>query len=172
MPTKSVFSFKNSLVTLVIGACTLGLTSASAESRPDYGDRGHDHQSHNVNYDDYYDADQYSRAGPYRGSQQSYSRGYDNRRYDNRRGYDNYRGRNHRANYGRSNSRVVYRKNYSTKYRASITLVEEVYYTRSGREQLVCSIVTKGPEAYYIPKKRLRRIANRGCSKYARVQYL
>ena len=160
MSTHSVFTLKNSLVAFVIGACTLGITSASADQRSGQYDRS---------YDNHYQEDQYSRGDSYRGSQKSSSRGYDDRRRSDNYGYQ---GRNHRANYGRANSRVVYRKNYSTKYRAKITLVEEIYYTRSGREQLVCSIVAKGPEAYYIPKKRLRRIANRGCSKYARVQFL
>ena len=142
---------------LVLGLGVYGFSQASAEYRPDYCAIDHDHRSHNSSYYDYYDADKYYRAGSYRGSRDGYNRGS---RYDD--GYGRRRAR----------SRVVHRETFRTQYRASIVLVEEIYWTRSGREQLVCSIVAKGREAHYVPQRRLRRIANRGCSPRARVQYL
>ena len=147
---------------LVVGAGVYGIAPASADYKPDYCASDHDHRSHSASYYDYYDADKYYRAGSYRGA-----RDYDrrDRRYD-RRGdrYDRYD--------RRARSRVVHRETFRTKYRARIVLVEEIYWTRSGREQLVCSVVVKGREAHYVPQRRLRRIANRGCSRHARVQFL
>lgn len=145
-----------SLAAIALGVGVLGLAQASANYRPDYCPRDHDHRSHTSNYYDYYAADRYYRAGPYRSSKRSYDRRYD-RRYDR-----HYRPR----------SKVVHRQTYDTRYRAHIKLVEEIYWTRSGRKQLVCSILVRGPEAYHVPHRRLRRIANRDCSPRARIQYL
>lgn len=151
---------------LILGLGIYGFSQASAEYRPDYCAIDHDHRSHNASYYNYYDKDKYYRAGSYRGSSDRYDDGYNRRgRYDD--GYDR-RGRHQR----RARSRVVHRQTYRTQYRARITLVEEIYWTRSGREQLVCSIVVKGREAHHVPQRRLRRIANQGCSRRARVQYL
>ena len=157
------------LVAFTAAAGAIGVAQASAEYRPDYCATDHDHRSHTSSYYDYYDEDKYYRAGEYRGSRDSYNRGG---RYDDRRGrYD--RGRRDRGyDRRRARSRVVNRETYSTRYNARIVLVEEIYWTRSGREQLVCSIVVKGRDAYYVPQKRLRRIANRDCSRRARIQYL
>ncbi len=161
---------------LVLGIGVYGFAPASASDRPDYCGIDHDHRSHNASYYNHYDGDKYSRAGSYRGSRDGYDRrgrrdGYDND-YNRRGRYDD--GYNRGGRYGRrhARSRVVHRETYRTRYRARITLVEEIYWTRSGREQLVCSIVVKGREAHYVPHRRLRRIANRGCSPRARVQYL
>ncbi|GJL95626.1 MAG: hypothetical protein DHS20C05_20310 [Hyphococcus sp.] len=143
-----------SLITLLAGAGIFMSAQAAAEYRPDYCPRSHDHRSHNTNYYDYYEQDDYYRAGDYRG-----------RRSDNRydRGYDDYY---------RPRSKVVHRQTYRTQYRARIVLVEEIYWTRSGRKQLVCSVLAKGREAYYVPQRRMRRIANRDCSRNARIQFL
>jgi len=166
-----------SIIAVIFSACVYGGAQAAAESRPDYCSRDHDHRSHNVSYYDYYEKDKYYRAGPYRSSRSSkryddrnrYSdRRYNDRRYNDRR-YNDHR---HRSRYNKPRSRVVNRQSYQTRYRARVVLVEEIYYTRSGREQLVCSVLAKGPEAYYVPRKRLRRIARRDCSQYARIQYL
>jgi len=153
-----------SVIALTLGAGVFFAAQASADHRPAYCAIDHDHRSHHANYYDYYDADRYYRAGPYRGSRRS-------DRYDD---YDRYNRHDRRGRYGRyrARSRVVNREHYPTRYRARITLVEEVYYTRSGREQLVCSVVVRGPQASYVSHRRLRRIARRGCSRYARVQYL
>lgn len=149
-------SLTKTIVALVFGALIYGGAQAAAEYRPDYCPSRHDHRSHDASYYDYYEKDDYYRAGPYRGARS-------NDRYS-RRDYRNYR--------GRARSRVVSRETFRTRWRARVVVVEEVYYTRSGREQLVCSVVVKGPEAYYVPHRRLRRLANRNCSRYARVQYL
>ena len=165
-----------SVIAFTLGAGIFFAAQASADRRPDYCAIDHDHRSHSASYYKYYDADRYYRAGPYRANRRSdrYNDYDDYDRYDRRGRRDRYDRRGRQGRYGRhrARSRVVHRENFSTRYRARITLVEEVYYTRSGREQLVCSVVVKGPEADYVPNRRLRRIARRGCSQYARVQYL
>ena len=159
----------NSLVkvaaTLILGISAVGITqaSAAATSSAAADDRRGDH------YDDrHYDR----RDG-------RYDRRHDrrDRRYDRRGRYDRgeyKRGRYHdyRHYRGYPRSRLINRRHIDTRHRAYITVVEEVYYTRSGREQLVCSVLVRGPEAYYVPQRRLRRAANRHCSRYARIQYL
>lgn len=147
--TKTITAF-------ITGFTMLAGANAVAEYRPDFCNLSHDHRQHDAQYYDYYPKDNYYRDTSYRGDN-SYRRDTSYRR-DNR--------------YSRPRSRVVNRETYSTRYRAKIVLVEEVYYTRSGRKQLVCSIVPKGPEAYYIKRQRLQRIANKGCSRYSRIQYL
>jgi len=141
--------------------------------RPDRCTIDHDHRSHSSNYYNYYPKDKYYRAGPYRdtrNSYDSYDRGGHYDRGRNRGRYDRGYGR---GNYGRrqARSRVVFRETYGTNWNARIVLVEEIYWTRSGREQLVCTVVVKGREAHHVPNRRLRRIANRDCSRNARVQY-
>ena len=163
-------NFTKTFVAFLFSACVYGGAQAAAEYRPSYCPERHDHRSHDANYYDYYDADDYYRSGPYRGSR-DYNR-YDNRRYSDRRYDDRYDKRRYRSRYSRPRSRVVNRQTYRTRYRARVVLVEEIYWTRSGREQLVCSVLAKGPEAYYVPRKRLRRIARRDCSRYARIQFL
>ncbi len=159
-------SILKTFIALVMGAGVYGLAQASANDRPDYCAIDHDHRSHNASYYDYYDQDKYYRAGPYR----SNSRGRYNGRYNDR--YNDGHGRGGRYDRRRPRSRVVHRETYNTRYRARITLVEEIYWTRSGRRQLVCSVLVKGPEAYYVPHRRLKRIAQRDCSPRARIQYL
>lgn len=147
-------SLTKSIIALLLGAGILGGAQAAAEYRPDYCPRDHDHRSHDASYYDYYPADDYYRAGSYRRGRA------DDRYYD--RGYSR-----------RARSRVVNRITIPTRrWRARIVVVEEIYWTRSGREQLVCSVLARGPEAYYVPHRRLRRAANRNCSRYARIQYL
>ena len=166
-------SILKTMITLVLGAGVYGFAQAAASDRPDYCAIDHDHRSHNSSYYDYYDADKYYRAGSYRGgSNDRYDRRGSRDRYDRGGRYDDGYGRGGRYGQRWARSRVVHRETFRTQYRARIVLVEEIYWTRSGREQLVCSIVAKGREAHYVPQRRLRRIANRGCSSRARVQYL
>ncbi len=162
-------SFVKYLVAFTFAAGAVGVAQASAEYRPDRCTDDHDHRSHSASYYDYYDEDKYYRAGEYRGQRASYDR---RDRYDNQRGrYDRDR-RGRRYEDRRPRSRVVNRQTYRTQYNARIVLVEEIYWTRSGREQLVCSVIVKGRDSYYVPQRRLRRIANRDCSRRARIQYL
>ena len=146
---------------LIVAAGILAATEAAAERRPDYCPRDHDHRAHHANYYDYYPADRYSRRGDYRRNNR-YDR-YD--RYDRRRSYN--------RRYRRPRSEVVFRRHINTRrFDAYITVVEENYWTYSGRKQRVCSVLVRGPEAYHVPHRRLRRAAERNCSRYARVQYL
>jgi hypothetical protein len=128
---------------------------AFAHNAAAYSPRDHDHRTHVANHDDYYDADRHYRRGDYRHS----------RYRDSRRGrYDRYY---------RPRSEVVFRRHINTRrYNAYITVVEENYWTRSGRVQRVCSVLVRGPEAYYVPHRRLERAANRNCSRHARIQFL
>ena len=161
-------------VALAFGTGVLAMAQASATYRPDHCPTNHDHRSHHANYYDYYPADRYYRAGPYRSKRTSrYDRRHD--RYDRYDRYDDHRydrRRGHRYDRYRPRSRVVHRETFPTRFRARITVVEEIYWTRSGRRQLVCSVVVRGPEADYVPNRRLRRLANRNCSRRARIQYL
>ncbi|NOX83245.1 MAG: hypothetical protein GXP06_09725 [Alphaproteobacteria bacterium] len=154
-------SILKAIIALIMGAGVYGFAQTAAAHQPDSCAINHDHRSHNASYYDYYPKDNYYRAGPYR----SKSRGHHNSRYGNGRGYD--RRQSHRAR-----SRVVNRETYRTRWNARITLVEEVYWTRSGRRQLVCSVVVRGYDAHQVPHRRLKRIAHRDCSPRARIQYL
>lgn len=177
-------------ISLLLGVGIFLSAQASAEPRdyrPDRCTIDHDHRSHSSSYYNYYPKDKYFRTGSYsdrRSSYDSYDRrgrvdrdGRSRRGYDRdgrgRRGYDRDRGHGQydRRDRRRARSRVVFRETYRTNWNARIVLVEEIYWTRSGREQLVCSVVVKGRDAHQVPNRRLRRIANRDCSRSARVQY-
>lgn len=145
---------------LIAAAGVFIATEAAAERRPAYCPSDHDHRAHDANYYDYYEADRYSRRGNYRR----------NHRYDHYNRYDRHRSR---RGYRHPRSEVVFRRHINARrYDAYITVVEENYWTYSGRVQRVCSVLVRGPEAYYVPHRRLERAARRNCSRYARIQYL
>ncbi|NOX93708.1 MAG: hypothetical protein GXP04_01025 [Alphaproteobacteria bacterium] len=169
-----------------------------AEYRPEICTVDHDHRSHAANYYNYYPADKYFRAGKYRRSGVSFSitigdsnyDRYDRRdrrdgynRYNRNNRYDRYNRRDNHDRYDRRNNqdygrrngyrgregRVVNREVFDTRYRARIVLIEEVVRSRRG-PRLVCTVQAKGPEAGYVSKRRMHRIANRVCSSSARIQ--
>lgn len=160
-----------SLVAGLIAVATLSTASAWA-ARPDICRADHDHRSHATDYYNYYPADSYYRAGPYRdsgvsfsitfGNDRSYNRSRDNRarRYDDRGRRNGYRGRE---------GRIVNRQVFQTRYRARIVLVEEVVRTRNG-PRLLCTVDARGREAGYVPRKRLKRVARRNCSDRSRIR--
>ncbi len=163
-----------------IGAITLAVTSSAfAAYKPDYCGIDHDHRSHTSTYYNYYDHDKYYRAGPYRNSGVSFSITFGDDHYDDRRSNDrryndrryarndNYRGK--RNGYRDRDSRVVNRQVFDTRHRARIVLIEEVVRTKRG-SRLVCTVEARGREAGYVPKRRLKRIANNNCSPRARVR--
>jgi len=160
----------------VLGIAGVGVSTASAEYRPDYCPVVHDHRAHQSNYYNYYPADSFFRASP-RGisvTLHTNDRRYNNSRYDNRRNYD--RARNNRRNRGQNYDRrgyrnandVVKRQTFNTRFRARIVLKEKIVYGRRG-DRLVCSVSVRGPEAEYVPYRRLKRVANNNCSPRARV---
>ncbi len=157
------------------GFLALGASTAFASYQPDYCDIVHDHRSHAANYYDYYPADSYYRAGPYRDSGVSFSitvgdsryRDYD--RYDYGRHYDRRRDRGRRHGYRGRDSRVINREVFDTRYRARIVLVEEAVRTRRG-PRLVCTVKARGPEARYVSERRMRRIARNNCSRRADIR--
>lgn len=156
------------------GLLALGASVAFASYQPDYCDFEHDHRSHAENYYDYYPADDFYRAGPYRDSGASFSvtvgdnryRNYD--RYDRGEHYDR-RDRGRRHGYRGRDGRVINRQVFDTRYRARIVLIEEAIRTRRG-PRLVCTVEARGPEARYVSERRLRRIARNNCSPRANIR--
>lgn len=156
------------------GLFALGASAAFAAHRPAICHHDHDHRSHATNYYDYYPADKYSRTGPYRDSGLSISLRFgDDRhdrydRHDRRNSYNRYdRGRRH--GYRGRDGRIVNREIYDTRYRARIVLTEEVVRGRHG-PRLVCTVRARGPQARYVPDRRLHRIARRECSRRAQIR--
>ncbi|MGE0409031.1 MAG: hypothetical protein AB7P23_07190 [Amphiplicatus sp.] len=96
---------------------------------------------------------------------------YDDRRYDDRR-YDGRHYDDRFDDYGRRGGRIVKREVYGTRYRARIFLTEEVVY-RGGRDRdLVCTLDVRGPEARLVPHGQVRHVANRECSRRARIRFV
>lgn len=159
------------VIAAALGAAALGASAALA--KPAYCSHDHDHRSHAADYYDYYQADKYYRAGPYRDSGFSFSvsvgDGYDyydrDRRYDR---YDrHYSGRRH--GYRDDRGRIVNRQIFDTRYRAHIVLTEEIVRTRHG-PRLLCTVDARGPDARYVSTRRMHWIADRNCSRRARVR--
>lgn len=177
---------KKNMKTLIASAIGVAaLCAGAAWAKPAHCSHKHDHRSHAADYYSYYPADSYYRSGPYRNSGFSLSirvgdddrydrRGhYDDRhdrrgRYDDRRRYDDYGRRN---GYRGDNGRIVNREVFDTRYRARIVLTEEVVRTRRG-PRLICTVDARGPEARYVPDKRLRKIARKECSRRAQVRII
>lgn len=159
---------KSVFVAIALSTAAFGATTASASSqvnvsfsvRPAYCPTVHDHRSHDAHYYDFYPADDFFRAGPYR-PVGNYDRRYDDRRYDDR--YDN-RYDDRRGGRGR----IVNRQVFDTRYDARIVLVEEVFYSGYG-QNLVCTVDVRGPDRHYVSRRQLQRIANRYCSYGARI---
>lgn len=183
---KTIFK---AIIASAAGMLVIGATAAFASERSDYRserrgdykpafcDIDHDHRSHASNYYNYYAPDKYFRAGAYNGSGFSisfrigddYDSRYDRRHRsdrDYRRGDRNYRRGDRQSRRGR----IVNRQTFDTRYRARIVLTEEVVRGRRGHRRLVCTVQARGPEASYVPQRRMRRIANRNCSPRARVR--
>lgn len=149
----------------VTGLLALGAASAFAAYQPDICAIDHDHRSHAANYYDYYPADQYYRAGPYRDQGARFSLSIGDGYYDRRGRYD----RGLRNGYRGRAGRVINREVFDTRYRARIVLVEEAVRTRRG-PRLVCTVQARGPEARYVSGRRMHRIARNYCSPRARVR--
>jgi hypothetical protein len=159
-------SLLKTLAAGALGLAALGFSAASAEHderyRPDRCTIDHDHRAHDRNYYDYYDQDRYYRGDP-SGASFSISIGGRGGRYDDdyRYGYgDRYRPR----------SRVVRKNEVHTRYGAHVQIIEEIYYTRSGRNQLVCTVRAKSRDAHEVSYRELRRIAERYCSRRASIR--
>lgn len=144
----------------MFGVLALGAAaSASAGDKSDYCDRGRYADC----YDDY-GKDRHYKTSAYKKNGASFSITISNdHRYRN--SYDRRYG-NKRYRDGR---RVVYRNAFDTRYRARIVLIEEVVHRRKG-PRLVCTVQARGPEARYVSKRRIHRIADRHCSPRARVR--
>jgi len=132
----------------LVGFAAIGITAASA----DRGDRHDDRRDRNgVSFSIVIsDQDGY----------------YDNRR---NRHYDNRRYRNYDNGYRSRGNRVVSRRVLDTRFRARIVVKEEIVHRRRGA-RLICTVTPRGPEADYVPYRRLKRVARNHCSPRARVK--
>lgn len=147
-----------------------GGISVRIDARPAYCPEDHDHRVHDARYYDYYPADRYSRAGGYddrRYDDRRYDdRRYDDRRYDDRR-YDDRRYDDRRYGGGRGD-RIIQRQEFPTGYRARILLVERAVWNR-GREDCICEVSARGPDAQYVSNRQLRRVARSYCSPRSQI---
>lgn len=148
------------LIAAVFGLTTLGLAAASAEARPLRCDYDHDHRVHDQNYYDYFPGDRYFRGGHDRRVS-----GYGVR--TGGRGAYGYYGNGYRARGGR----VLFHRILETRFRARIVLREEIIRRRRG-DFLICTVAPRGPEAAFVPYRRLRRVALNFCSPRARIRIL
>ena len=82
---------------------------------------------------------------------------------------DGYRHHGYDRRHYKKKRRVVHREVFNTRYRARIVLIEEVVHRRRGT-RLVCTVEARGPEARYVSKRRIHRIADRNCSPRARIR--
>ncbi|MEL7018117.1 MAG: hypothetical protein AAGL18_05245 [Pseudomonadota bacterium] len=162
---------KRAMLALTGGLAGLAVMAATPASANAYDKQvskyeKSDHRAHHNQRKDRFTKDRFHRADPYRrngvrisvNTRDRYNR--DNRfdnRYDNRR-----RG---------SDSKVIKRERFRTRYNARIVLTEEVIFGRRGN-RLVCTVAVRGPEADCISRRRLNRIANNYCSRDARVRIL
>ena len=152
------------------GLAIAALSAGAAWAKPAHCSHDHDHRSHAADYYNYYSADKYSRAGAYRNSGVSLSISFgDNDRYDRRDRYSDRSDRGRRNGYRGREGRIVNREVFDTRYRARIILTEEIVRTRRG-PSLICTVDARGPQARYVPKKRLRKVARRNCSHRAKVR--
>ena len=163
-------TFIKAIAAGLVGFAAMGMTAASAKDyRPDRCSYDHDHRSHAANYYDYYPGDRYYSGAYDRRNRSGVSfsvtfgdRGYDDYRYRDRyRSYDN--GYRHRGR------RVVSRRVLDTRFRARIVVKEEIVHRRRG-PRLICTVTPRGPEADYVPYRRLKRVARNHCSPRARVR--
>ena len=165
--------FLKPVIAGAIAIATLSAGAAWADHKPDPCRVDHDHRSHASNYYNYYPADRYSRAGAYRDSGVTFSisfgDGYHDDRYDRRDRYRDRHDNGRRNGYRGREGRIINREVYDTRYRARIILTEEIVRSRRG-PRLICTVDARGPEARYVPNKRLRKIARRECSRRAEVR--
>ncbi|MEM1193457.1 MAG: hypothetical protein AAGH42_08725 [Pseudomonadota bacterium] len=174
---------KRAMLALTGGLAGLAVMAATPASANAYDKQvskyeKSDHRAHHNQRKDRFTKDRFHRADPYRrngvrisvNTRDRYNRDnrfdnrYDNRRRDRRSGhYDNRR--------RGSDSKVIKRERFRTRYNARIVLTEEVIYGRRGN-RLVCTVAVRGPEADCISRRRLNRIANNYCSRDARVRIL
>ncbi|MBI1391742.1 MAG: hypothetical protein GC152_03270 [Alphaproteobacteria bacterium] len=149
-----------SSVAAVLAFAVFGAAPAEARrgDRPARCDVTHDHRSHAANYYDFYAADRFYRAGPYRTAGVSVTIGRN----------DYYGGRGYR---GRPRNQIVFRDVIPTRGQARIIVTEEIVYRgRSNRGRRVCTIAPVGRDANLVPYRRLQRIAAQSCSRGAAVR--
>lgn len=175
--------FIKTLIAGAIAAATLSAGAAWASHKPDPCRVDHDHRSHAADYYNYYPSDRYSRAGAYRQSGVTFSISFGDDDYDRRdrrhrsddrhrhHRNDRYDDRGPRNGYKGQRGRTVNREVFDTRYRARIILTEQIVRTRHG-QRLLCTVDARGPQARYVPNKRLRKVARRNCSRRAEIRII
>ncbi|MEM8770491.1 MAG: hypothetical protein AAGD92_02470 [Pseudomonadota bacterium] len=148
------------VIALVLGIAALGMTGAHAKTSSDFSEKDRRSHAEKHHVDNQYD--RYSYADAYRGDGVTFSVRFSDRGY-----YDNPR-RYHSRHKRGPRSRILNREVFDTRFRARIVLIEEIVRTRRG-PRLICTVKARGPEAYYVPDRRLSRIARRNCSPRARI---
>ena len=154
------------------GLMVFGFSAASANSKSDHRADNNDRRSQAVNTNSGVKKDRNNRANSQKSSGVSLSIRVST---GNNNAYRQRANTSHRAYYGQNNkyrSRIIRQETYSTKYRARILLTEEVRRGRKGKNRLVCTVSARGPEQGYVSKRRLNRIADRDCSRRARINVL
>lgn len=167
---------QTALLISFISFCVFNITSADAKSRPAYCPTLHDHRVHDADYYSYY-----PRAGTaykkHKKTSRHYHYGHDHKKHQyknqhkNRDHYYKDKGHNYKSHYNgykKRPNRIVSRTALDTRYRARIIVQEEIVYGKK-RKRLICTVKTRGPEAAYIPYRRLKRVAYNYCSPRARV---
>ena len=149
-------SFTKTIAAGLVGFIGLGLPTAHAEYS-DLRDLSYDQRiHHSANH-------KHNKQGHFIHAS-SYNEGY----YEVRAGRVVY-SKGRRNGYRGRDSRILNRDVYNTQFQARIVLVEEVVYGRRG-PRLLCTVSVRGPEAEYVPYRRIKRIAYRDCSRRARVR--
>lgn len=159
-------TYMRAFIAGVVAIGAFGVTAASADQnhkRSASHSADHDRRGHHGEYGKKHSRDHNSHAGSRRDSGLNISVTFSGDRYAHR---SRYNGR--RNGYRGSEARRVNREVFQTRYRARIVLTEDVVRTRRG-PRLVCNVTARGPEARYVSDRRMRRIANRNCSRRARI---
>ena len=140
----------------IFGFAAFGIASANADYRYDDCRDAHDRRARAVDCD---------YAAGDRVRERSRSSATIAVTFGDRRGDPRYYDNGYRAR----RDRVVSRQVLGTRFRARIVVKEEIRYRRRG-SRLVCTVTPRGPEADYVPYRRLKRVARNYCSPRARVR--
>lgn len=154
----------------IMGVAALGMTAALAQSKSDQRRGERDNRSQQTQNHDKFKDEQIVRGSfdtrTRSGATVSITFGNANNgkstRYKDNVYYDN----GYRAN----RRRIVNRKVIPTRFKAQVVVKEEIVRKGRRRANLVCTVTPRGPEADYVPYKRLKRIAKNHCSYKSRVK--
>ena len=182
----------------IIGLAAFSATSADAKSRPAYCPVTHDHRVHDADYYSYYPRAGSAVKGGHKGHHKGQHKGHkgtykkppshhygslhnshknkpsyhygSKHKYHGKDSHYYYGGnKSHYNGYKRRPNRIISRIALDTRFRARIIVQEEIVYGKR-RARLICTVRTRGPEASYVPYRRLKRVAYNHCSHRAKVR--